>query len=146
MQSHKRFYRFTVTEYAIPHYAGLFQFTTVEDDCNWKYVFHIADVIPNSKLWTMVNSIECAAISAPSFTPVKELVISSHNEQSPLWTRAYRMISDMNVGVLCFANSGIHDRPRYDFLVSEEEDSMFTVPVIRTCDKIAWIVELNTKF
>ena len=146
MESHKRFHTFNIVDYAIPHYAGLFQFVTTGKNTNWKYVFSISDVIPNSKFWVMKATTNAMAIEAPSFTPMKEIFINSHNEHNPLWMRSYRFISDMNIGVLCFATNGVNIRPSLDFQVSEEEDDIFNVPVIRVCDRTAWIVELNTKF
>lgn len=146
MESHRRFYTFNIADYAIPHYASLFQFVTTNKDANWKYTFNISDVIPNSKFWIMKDTANAMAIEAPSFTPMKEIFINSHNEHNPLWMRSYRYISDMNIGVLCFATNGVNIRPGLDFQVSEEEDDIFNVPVIRVCDRTAWIVELNTKF
>lgn len=146
MQSHKRFFTFDIDSAPIPHYAALFQFVTTENDSNWKYVFNISDVIPNSKFWVMKDTTNAMAIEAPSFTPVKEIFINSHNEHYPLWMRSYRYISDMNIGVLCFATNGVNIRPSLDFQVSEKENNIFNVPVIRVCDRTVWIVDLNTKF
>lgn len=145
MQPYKRYHTFDVAD-SIPHYASLFQFVTTGNDSNWKYTFNISDVVPNSKFWVMKDTTNAMSTEAPSFTPIKEIFINSHNEHNPLWMRSYRFISDMNIGILCFATNGVNIRPSLDFQVSEEEDDIFNVPVIRVCDRTAWIVKLNTKF